>query len=481
MKVIRTGPGFSVVRLEQHPRKNLRPKGSSKTPAPVVNKALLAELAAYSLLAAQTEMPPFTPSDHAVGTTPPHLVKKAISNRGRSLVTPADYDDTTLLSYLTTLAPLALSPEAASRYPAALSPRLVPLLLGGMPMLKLEALTERVLDLLGFTPDEVDPTLNHALHLVGFGPGQRHMHFDSFNPPQLYPALGEEPEHYLSRINDPKVEPQIPALSPKAISIGHTQHCLSQVIGPFAEALPYIDAYPIALYRKVLRQKWAVMAGTITLFHEASGHIPEASRINIGLTPRQWLDDTQVSSAAFSEAVRMVFERPWVDLDLVGSPKEDVPRVMARLLIRHLCRGVRGAFTTPRRMSARALVGISLLTGIPTAKFVRFAVEDLKRRGETFLTGDTVREAVALVDESEQVFHLASSAWMQEMNALAAQLEASEHPTRAYLAYRLRMGSKPLFSSGGAYQIVAFKGRDEDEPVYKPRLDPKLVGLREEM
>lgn len=447
-----------------------KPPGRPQVLTKLSNLQLAADVASHALLAAQCEFP-LTFNSNAPQT--PQDKGRLALNFGRGNETPLAYPDPVLRQYLLRLAPLALSDSSASTYPQAMSPRLVPLLLGGCTISQLEELTERTLDLLGFEEDSVNPSLSHAMHLVGFGPEQRHIHFDSVDLRMLYPVPGESPEDHLARVT--KIDPKLPNMRFTTNKYGQLKAALRTTEGPFAECVPRIDCYGFELQRKVLQHKWSVMAHTMLAFSK----VPEAARVSMCPSLADWMNSTQVTVAGFAEAVRRVFERPWHELDLQGEPKEDVIKVMARLLIHRLSRSVRTAARQPIRMHPRALVGMSLLTGVPTGKFVRFALDDLKRRGETFLTPDSVREAVRLVDESADIFHLATSGWMAEMNGLAARMEAIEHPTRNYFAFRMRQGNAPLTSERGVYQVVGYDRRDQ--PTYKPRIDVRLIGLSEEI
>lgn len=405
--------------------------------------------------------------------------EKLAMNRGRSLVPPLTWSDVNLRRYLIHLTPLALSASKVSTYPDSLSPRMALLFLGGMGTGALEELTERAMEVLHFEDETVDPTLNYAMRLIGFGAGQRHSHADGVNLQKMEAFIGEDTSDYLKRITGS--EPPMPPLHFDSAKHGIATYYLRHTVGPFATLVSNGDNYRFELLRKVTRHKWWVIAKTRELFNPYAEHIPEASRDALA-TPREWLDSTQPGHVEFSNAVRMVFEQPWHKLDLTGALKHDVVKVMAKLLIYRLGRGVRKTASedsTVPTMSARALVGISLLTGVPTPIYVRFALDELRRRGETFLTPDIVRRAVTLVDESEDVFQYASSEWMEEMNHLAMQLEHYQHEPRAYFAGMLRRGTKPLTSSQGVYQIIGH--RDDDEPIYKPRINPKLDGLHEEL
>lgn len=439
-----------------------------------LNQALTAEVNARSLLRAQGAEPmtpiaaPMSPGEEA----------KLHWNWGRSLMSPDELPDEHLLTYLMLLAPLALSGSAASSYPDEVSPRLVPLLLGGVGTGHLEALTERTLDLLGFEEDLIEPSLSKALHLVGFGAAQRHHHIDNLDIRRLLPDFGEEEEDYINRLRATRNAVKMPPAPAAANRYGFLSYYLRHTKGSFAEALPAMECYGLELDRKVLRHKWAVMAQTTIMFNATYGDIPQASRDEL-MPYKDWLDHTAVTAQGFARAVRLVFERPWHELDLTGEVREDVVRVMAKLLIHRLVRGLRAPSEHPVQVHPRALVGMSLLTGIPTPKLVRFALSDLRRRGETFISGQTVRDAVDLVDCSEKVFHLASSDWMREMTTLALQLDEAQHAPRAYFARQLRRGRNPLSSSRGVYQIVEFN--KNDEPVFRPRLDKMLGLLSEEM
>lgn len=420
-------------------------------------------------------------ADPRPGALTPEQYQRLALNPGRSLLNHRLWPDATLQRYLLHLAPLALSANEASRYPASLSPRIVPLLLGGLGFGTLEALAERALSLLGFEEEAPTQTLTYALRLVGFGPGQRHIHTDNVDLTRLAPYFGELPEVHLARVlaDEPPLQP----LHFESAKHGIARHYLRHTVGPFAETLINEELYRFELSRKVARHKWWVVAKTFELFSADSGQIPQASRDAILPAPK-WLDatsTTHIGAYQFAEAVRLVFEGNWWELDFTGGLAKDIPRMMARLLIYRLSRGGRASLKNAEAttISARTLVGLSLLTGIPTPKFVQFALDDLKRRGETFLTADAVRRSIQLVDESEQVFHLASSRWMEQMEFLAGRLAHSRHEAREKFALHLRGGARLLSSSLGVYQIVGYDRHDD--PIYKPPLDSGMESMREEV
>ncbi len=401
---------------------------------------------------------------------------KLAMNRGRTTLPPLTWSDVNLRRYLIHLAPLALSPSETSTFADAMSPRIALLLLGGIGIGALEELTERALEVLHFEYELVEPTLNDAMRIVGFGAGERHIHADNVNLQDMESTQGEDPGDYLQRITSN--EPPVPTLPFESSRQGIASYYLRHTVGPFAGQAERGDNYRFELLRKVSRHKWWVIARTRELFSLYSDFIPDFSRTQIA-TANDWMNLTRPGHMEFSLAVRMVFEQPWHKLDLTGDLTKDIVRVMAKLLIYRLSRGSRKGVDGLVTMSARSLVGISLLTGIPTPKFVRFAVEELRRRGETFLTAETVRRAVQLVDESEDIFQYATAGWMDEMHALAMQLEHYQHEPRRLFASMLRKGQRVLGSSNGVYQIKGLD--DEGDPIYVKRISRKFAGLTEEM
>jgi hypothetical protein len=427
------------------------------------------------LLAAQMVANGLVPKPATGGS--PYLEEEIARNAGRCLIGAHDLPDEPFKAYLNGLAKSALRHSSGSPFEPC-SPRTVALLLGGCSLYELEVACERALGLLEFEDQDVESNLSDALATVGYRPDQVHHHGDMFLESQLYQLSSEDEGAYAGRL-----ERLRKVIQYKDRTYSARREWLEGTRGPFAMHLMHNSGYGADLYHRINAIKPGVMIDAMQALSVNSTLIQPHSRRRIerDYGMGYWADAAHPTNMAFAAAVRAVYERPWSELQLSGDPGEDMTKVMARLIIRRLCVSGRCRTREPVLINARCLIGMSLLTGLPTGKLVRFAVEDQKRRGETFMSAATVREAVELVDTSG-VFHLAQAEWMEEMENLARELEMDHDPQRAYWAQKLRAMSYPLFSVENYYNVawVEHEGRDDEKAKYIPRRDLNMVRLTEE-
>ena len=125
-------------------------------------------------------------------------------------------------------------------------------------------------------------------------------------------------------------------------------------------------------------------------------------------------------------------------------------------------------------MSSVVLLGLALLTGIPLGKWVAFALQDLDRRGETFITEQTLDEVIEMLEMSE--VGMKAGACIAEIRDYKVQLRNTESPFKSRFAWKLRRGARPFWSAltygSECYYLKGYTR--SDMPMYKFSFDPYL-------
>jgi hypothetical protein len=322
----------------------------------------------------------------------------------RILIGPARYSDRILAQYCAWLQKPAFGLPGAD----LISPALVPYLLGGIPIKTVEKLAHRALEVMEFFPSPLKVcTLPNALALVGFG-ARPHIHHD-VEAVKRYNHLSRRQEYLL----------ELPRT------------------GSYARLLIDHGAYAASTREKIAKLQPDIIHEVERLLDPDGGEMGEFAaeqRAPVKITPLM-----------FNRAVRRVFEKPWADLDLRGDQQQfhhDAEVLIARELIKN--------FASADKMSAQTLVGISLLTGVSIANWTEFAVYDLRRRGETFITAEAIEEAIAIAEVSP---HFRCG---EAMYDAATQIKFASTEKAAW-ARRLRSTRQPLWSTNG---LLYQSGRD---------------------
>lgn len=331
--------------------------------------------------------------------------------RGNTLISPATLSDSELRKYGERLRYAATA--GLDELPIGMqSPAVVPYLLGGIPLTGVERLVTRILEVMDLFPEVEDGTFAAAIKPLGFAPGQGHDHTDWH---------GVQTDNNLSHRQD---------------------YLVNEVrFGNWVETLLTNGAYNGTMRKRLTALKPSACAWVQELMDPKSGHMtPYAARGRSAI---------QVTNRDFANAVRLVYTQPWSNLDLnAGITTAEMTRDAEVLLARYLI--AKQASTV--KMSAQTLVGISLLTGISMAKFTEFAVYDQVRRGETFITGETIDQATDLLGMSGEV------GCERSLREHAITLRYADGPDRLR-AKRLRSLTKPLWSSNGAFYVLDGKGK----------------------
>lgn len=331
--------------------------------------------------------------------------------RGNTLISPMTLSDSELRKYGHRLA------EAATASPDDIpismqSPAIVPYLLGGIPLTAVEKLVSRMLEVMDMFPMQEQGTFAASIKALGFAPNQSHDHMD-------WPGVQEDR------------------------NLSHRQDYLVNEVrfGNWVETLLTNGAYNGTMRKRLTSMKAAAFSWVRALMDPGAGHMTDyAAR---GRMP------IEVTNRDFANAIKRAYLRPWSELDLcAGITTAEMTRDVEVLVARYVI--AKQAATV--KMSAQTLAGISLLTGISLAKFTEFAVYDQVRRGETFITGESIDQALDMLGMSGEV------RCERAARDHAITLRYSDGPDRLR-AKRLRSLKKPLWSSSGAFYLLDHKGR----------------------
>jgi len=330
--------------------------------------------------------------------------------QGNTLISPATLSDIELRKYGERLRDAAtMNPDDT---PLTMqSPAIVPYLLGGIPLTGVEKLVTRMLGVMEMFPEDEDGTFAASTKAVGFAPGQSHFHTD---------WRGAQTDNNLSHRQD---------------------YLVNEVrFGNWVDTLLMAGAYNGTMRKRMTGIKAGAVAWVQTLLDPRTGEMTEFAA--------QHRRSVQVTDRDFAMAVLRAYERPWSELDLTGGfTIAEVTRDTEVLLARYII----AKQATTIKMSAQTLAGISLLTGISMAKFTEFAVYDQARRGETFITGEAIDQALDLLGMSGEV------RCERSLREHAITLRYADGPDRLR-AKRLRSLKKPLWSSNGAFYKLNNRG-----------------------
>jgi hypothetical protein len=373
------------------------------------------------------------------------LVDALREGRGmfRSLIGPARYSDRILTLYVQRLFKGAMGkPSPNVDHP--ISPLLVQYLLGGVPWKNVEQLCYRALEVTDFMPDPMPAsTLGAVVSPLGFGAHIKHLHenhrlkFDLDNTP--YKVEIDKVHNHLSFRQD------------YLLGLPKT--------GSYASILIRDGAYGDGLRRQLASWMDDIIATAERLLDPQGGEMSEGvAEGRFGQQPRLpvTLDDGN-----YKRAIRRVFEQDWDQLDLLcGGPEDRVAEgevLMARLIIQRL------AYAP--QMTPEQLIGMSLLTGISLANWTAFAVKDRERRGETFLTADTIEQVIEVCDY--QAGYDCGQELRSDMIALDRMDRDAHGAAKKRWARRVQSSTNPLWSTNGLYYQIA--ETSDNIPICKPK------------
>lgn len=332
-----------------------------------------------------------------------------------TLISPAAYSQTTLRQYGERLMEAAVGdPESSPIHMQ--SPAVVPYLLGGVPLTTVERLIPELMEALEMFPEEEPPTFSSSTKLLGFAPWQSHVHVD-FGGRQTDRNVSHRQDFLLNEVR----------------------------YGNWADRLLTEGAYNGTLRKRMTTLKADACEWVADLLDPRAGHMTDYAA--------QGRKKVDVTERDFAQAVQRVYERPWSELELTGgktaaSVTHDTQVLLARYIISRQA-------VVLAKMSAQTLVGISLLTGVPIAKFTEFAVYDLKRRGETFITADTIEKAIDILNMSAAGAVMGCESALRE-HAVVIRYEDGPAALRAK---RLKSLKKPLWSADGTFYALDNKGK----------------------
>lgn len=339
-----------------------------------------------------------------------------------SLIGPNQYSDDQLREYLLKLAPYSVGhPDSCHVRPP--SPLIAGQLLGGILLPEVERQCYRALSILEAYPPDLVPTLSEAVNLTGFGRGVPH--------------------------NEPPVE----IIDPR-----------QSVPVNYLRSLPRL--YPFAFY---LLERGAVGG---QLAHRIERHRPKVIRmVTEWLTPgakqsitgfmADQLSIPPMTDAIFYRGVRRLYEREWAELELYATPDrlaEDMEVMAARALLHCLGSGNGRTLSKLPKLNRYHIVGLAMLTGITVAKWVEFAVIELRRCGETFIEAAEVDGVIDVIESTEL------GTWFQCLDALSgyrAELEFADR-TAQKRGQRMRKSSWPLWTTKATSYYALTEDEDGD-------------------
>ena len=339
----------------------------------------------------------------------------------RSLIGPARYSNEVLEKYCNVLIKGAMGPRRQITTAEAISPLIVPYLLGGIPTKEAEAQCYRAVEVMEFY-GEPRPAkgaeMQRALNNVGFGVDVRHDRPASDLPHNAYNHISLRQHSLLS-------------LPP----------------GDYAKQLLVNGAFGDSLFRLLNNFKADVVE------HAERCLDPLVCE----MTPLAGKDRIKVNltEVNYWRAVRRVFEERWDRLDLSGRPEHGVADgeiLMARNIISRI--------SSNDRLTAEVLVGMSLLTGISVANWSKYAVLDHVRRGETFVSSLEIERAKEMIESNVHYGPIIEQQLVKDMATLR-ELERGE--TR--WPRKLQSPNQPLWSTSGSFYLERFD--DNDAPIYK--------------
>lgn len=356
----------------------------------------------------------------------------------RSLVGPARYSDRVLKVYCDMLIKSALGegiPKTAVLSNPPVSPKLVSYLLGACPVSVVEDLCWRALEVMDFMPDEQPKnTLNLVLSSVGFGAEFAHRQYD---------------DTVINYTNTNEAVVTEAADKYKHLSAGQNWLLSLPRKGSFGRILLDEGAYEADMRRYIQRRAPEMIAEAERLLDPEGGEMTAyAARDRKSIRASQW---------TLQRAVSRVFERPWGDLDLKGGGQEnaehDLEVTLARCIIRRI--------TYSARMNAETFIGMALLTGVSIANWAEFVMQDIRRRGETFITDEELERAIGIAEVSPY--------FKCEQQMQQALIEVRYAPAaKKKWARRLQSPTHPLWSANGYYYVDGLDSQGDPKYRHKP-------------
>ena len=404
----------------------------------------------------------------------PDLQAEVDRQFGRSLFHPGCFSDRYLKLYVERLVLFSTAHSSTSNVEPP-SPRLAAYLLGGMTLMSMEELCHRVMDVMEIPTPVVEATLSDAMAVVGFGEHANHTHFDAVHAEAFNQRVHEGRETFLKRCAAIKAPDAQKLASTMSIRQDFLVYHLKRG-GSFATSLlSGQGAYDGAEQQMIARIKPIVLSEVEALFHGPTKEGMTEFMFD-RLNSHTYKHSVALDDDMFSRAVRCVYEKPWNELDFHAQSanlSQDVEVMIARRIISRMSAGRRGSRTVIC-ISAVVLLGLALLTGIPVGKWVAFALAELDRRGETFITPETLDEVIEMLEMSE--VGTRAGACVGELREYQAALRGTENEFKSRFAWKLRRGTRPFWSvrtyGPESYYLKGYNHKDE--PIYKFSFDPYL-------
>lgn len=299
----------------------------------------------------------------------------------------------------------------------AVSPLLVPALMGGMTFTTFEREAFKVLDEVLKVPYSLPPEnrrsyLRDSTMICGFGAHLKHTPNENISPLEpFHRRVGEKDLAFISRLHKTHLKPVPKAHEENGLN--ETQRFLLKLTGDasYAASIMEFGAYQGELGTFIADMKEDVCRTAAIALCLEGGDItrPSALRMEAGLEGRgvKFCDRTQMTEAVWAQAVRMVFMRQWKDLNLAAVPagieiSHDTVKVVARLIISKMAKRLRMGAVAPK-LPGQLVVAMSLLSGVPIVAFLRFVELDFYRRGECIMSPEGVADIQYVLDVSDDV------------------------------------------------------------------------------
>lgn len=412
----------------------------------------------------------------------PRLLEVANDQTGRHLFSPAALHPDVLTEYVARLQDSAFSvPKGWYARPAPLHLALALLNLSSWRAIKeLLDSTLRIMDVETTPADaqdwdpaqiaDEDPDLLTDISLLcGFGGGQLTHSSRMTTPVEICaPNPGESPRRYKERLTGPMYK----TLKPRTGSWNSKQAWLMNYVpaeAGFAEhMLRSNDCYSMALHSRVdlvkvkaLRDAYIAWMPNQEITERAYDKLK--SRWESRNPNKSWEVAMSYTRQDFQTAVNMVYTQPWSDLYLTydeSSLQRDREVVLARALIANLCKASNTHRSVLRLIPGVYYVALAMLTGVPLLNWLRYAIDECKRRGEGFIKARIIDDVIYACDYSfvnEYMGQLRGP-----LEDMRIELDMMERSTAPGFPKVLRKGHNLMWAMADSpYHLVSMRDGDE--------------------
>ncbi len=408
----------------------------------------------------------------------PLLYAMAEDNFGRHFFSPGALSEPVLRHYMDAMSESAFSYTGVEDLRSTSLQMALPLLNAGS-WTSVHRMLHGALEALYYPMEELSSDgakpdyLSDVTLLCGFGPQARFIHTTRYTTrvDDLARRRGEPVRAYKQRVISNKYKMISPFHRNGQMSL--KQRWLLDAVPPdygFAEYLiTQGECYGASLEGRVEQIKIKAVANATAAWVPGEEITPlmferlsqEHERQHPNRPPLEdWLTYT---NQEFQRAIHMVYSKPWADLMVTGDFNRlllDKEVVLARSIIQQLCSGSNIHRSKAKPLPGAYFMALGLLTGVPVLSWVKFAIEELARRGEGFInenTLDELQDAVATIDVAVmpgEPFYRG----LISMRHLLREAEQSVHPGVPQV---LRSGRNLMWTYGDSpYHLKSTSGGD---------------------